>query len=193
MSKYSYGYSRFSFPFGYKFDYFDGRIFNEEPKRGDVVVFRLPKNPSINYVKRLIGLPGDEIQMRDGVLYINGKEISKKSDGFFVDENGDEKIQIRQFVEKLTDEKTVKTLDLTDDGSQDNTGIFKVLEGHYFFMGDNRDNSQDSRFVNELGFVPQENLVGKAQVIFFSTSRPAWQFWHWHDSLRFNRFFRKIE
>lgn len=193
VSKYSYGYSRFSFPFGYKFDYFDGRFFSAEPQRGDVVVFRLPKDPSINYVKRLIGFPGDEIQVRHGVLYINNERINKKEDGLFIDKNGDEENKIRQFSEELTAQKTIKILDLREDMPQDDTGIYKVPEGHYFFMGDNRDNSQDSRFINELGFVPQQNLVGKARLIFFSSSQPIWKFWHWHQSLRFFRMFKKVE
>lgn len=193
VSKFSYGYSRFSFPFGYKFNYFDDRIWASEPQRGDVIVFRFPHDTSVNYVKRLIGLPGDEIQMRSGVLYLNNQRIEKISDGFFSDENGGKKIEIAQFSEKLLDGKIVKTLDQYDDLPQDNTGIYKVPQGYYFFMGDNRDNSQDSRFLDDLGFVPQQNLIGKARIIFFSASQPIWKFWHWHHSLRFKRMFKKID
>lgn len=188
VAKYSYGYSRYSFPFG--FDFFEGRIWQKnKPKRGDAIVFRLPSNPSINYVKRLIGLPGDEIQMRNGNLFINGEKVEKKEDGKFFDETSNE--EIAQFLETLPNEKTVKILDERET-PQDNTGIYKVPEGYYFMMGDNRDNSQDSRFLSEVGFVPEENLVGRATVIFFSNSKPTWQFWNWPTSIRFSRIFNKV-
>lgn len=192
VSKYSYGYSSYSFPLGYTFDYFENRIFADKPQRGDVVVFRFTKDPSINYVKRLIGLPGDEIQVLGGILYINGKKIERTSDGNFIEHNGDKEFEIRQFEEQLTEEKTIKILDQYDQLKQDNTIIYKVPEGHYFFMGDNRDNSQDSRYIDDLGFVPEKNLIGKARIIFFSSSKPIWKFWLWGDSLRLSRIFKKI-
>jgi signal peptidase I len=142
----------------------------EKPKRGDVVVFKLPSDPRINYVKRLIGLPGDKIQMRQGRLYVNGEEIEKNSEGFFEDSEGAIITKIPQFVEKISDEKTVKVLDQVPDAPQDNTGVYEVPIGYYFMMGDNRDNSQDSRFLSEVGYVPQENLVGRATIIFCSTA-----------------------
>lgn len=190
VEKYAYGYSRYSFPLGINF--FSGRIFNKTPKRGDVVVFRLPSHPSINYIKRLIGLPGDQIQMRGGVLYINDQEVKKVFDGFFVDFDEATNIEINKFLETLPEGKVVQTLDQRKDAASDDTGIYEVPEGHYFMMGDNRDNSQDSRFLEHVGYVPEENLVGHAAIIFFSSSKPTWQFWHWPTSIRFNRILKKI-
>lgn len=190
VTKYSYGYSRYSFPFG--FDFFEGRIWKKAPKRGDVTVFRLPSNPNINYVKRIIGLPGDKIQMRDGVLYINDLEVEKNPDGDFIDENGEVKITVRKFLENLPEGKLVETLDQNPNSPQDNTGIYEVPQGSYFMMGDNRDNSQDSRFLSEVGYVPEENLVGRATIIFFSMEKPIWQIWHWPSSIRFGRFLQKV-
>ncbi len=191
VSKYSYGYSRYSFPFGLKI--FEGRIWRSQPKRGDVIVFRLPSNTKINYVKRLIGLPGDKIQMHNGILYINDQEVVKVENGMFVDEVLGEKVDIKKFFETFPEGKKIETLDENPNTPQDNTGIYEVPIGHYFMMGDNRDNSEDSRFINELGFVPEENFVGPARIIFFSTSSPIWQFWHWPNSIRFKRIFQKIE
>ncbi len=192
VSKYSYGYSRYSFPFG--FDIFKGRIFTSKPQRGDVVVFRLPSQPSVNYVKRLIGLPGDKIQMRNGVLYINEVEVSKTANGTFFDDQaiGDEK-NVAQFLEKLPEDKTVLTIDENPNAPQDNTGIYEVPQGHYFMMGDNRDNSQDSRFLTQVGFVPEENLVGKAQIIFFSSESNILAFWNWGHAIRFDRILKKVQ
>lgn len=189
VAKYSYGYSRYSFPFG--FDFFEGRIWKSEPKRGDVIVFRLPNDPKINYVKRLIGLPGDQIQMRDGKLYINENEVTKISDGNFLDDDSETQIEIKKFLETLPEGKVISTLDQSST-PQDNTGIYEVPQGHYFMMGDNRDNSQDSRFLTYVGYVPEENLVGRATIIFFSNSKPTWQFWNWPNSIRFNRLFNKV-
>ncbi len=194
VSKYNYGYSRYSFPLG--FNLFSGRVFsdngNKMPQRGDVVVFRFPPDPSINYIKRVIGLPGDVVQMRDGVLYINNQKIEKISDGQFVDgDQNSPSLNINKFGEIMPDGKKIITLDAAIT-PQDNTGIYQVPEGHYFMMGDNRDNSQDSRFLNQVGFVPEENLVGKARFIFFSCEKPIWQFWHWHHSIRWQRIFQKI-
>lgn len=192
VTKYSYGYSRYSFPFG--FNFFDGRVFakDKQPQRGDIVVFRYPNDPSINYIKRLIGLPGDKIQMRDGVLHINGEKVEKISDGVFADETGGLPQIIDQFSEFMPDGKKITTLDMLD-APQDNTGIYKVPQGHYFMMGDNRDNSQDSRFLSQVGFVPEENLIGKARFIFFSCAKPVWQFWQWPNSIRRDRIFKKLD
>lgn len=190
VTKYSYGYSRYSFPFGINF--FEGRVFKSTPKRGDVVVFRLPSNPSINYIKRVVGLPGDKLQMIDGVLYINEKEVKKTPSGIFKDEADGEEIDIDQFTETFSEGKKITTLDYTTTGFADNTRIYEVPENHYFMMGDNRDNSQDSRFIDQVGYVPQENLVGKARLIFMSVEKPIWQFWHWITSIRFNRIFKII-
>ncbi len=191
VAKYSYGYSRYSFPFG--IDFFEGRIFEKnKPNRGDVAVFRLPTEPSINYIKRIIGLPNDQIQMRNGVLFINNIEVSKIANGVFSDNDESLKVEIRKFLETLPEGKTVETLDQNTETPQDNTGIYEVPAGHYFMMGDNRDNSQDSRFLSQVGYVPEENLVGKATLIFFSNSKPTWQFWNWTNSIRYNRIFTKV-
>ena len=186
VSKFSYGYSRYSFPFG--LNLFEGRIFKTEPKRGDIVVFRLPSEPSINYVKRLIGLPGDKIQVKNGVVYINEQEIKKTADGFFVEDE----VQIAKFLETLSDQKTISTLDQVSDAPQDNTNIYEVPQGSYFMMGDNRDNSQDSRFLTQVGYIPEANLVGRAKIIFFSTKDDFWKFWLWNKSIRFDRILKKI-
>jgi signal peptidase I len=191
VAKYSYGYSRYSFPFG--IDFFEGRFWQKnKPQRGDVVVFRLPADPNINYVKRLLGLPGDKIQMRDGVLFINDSEVKKTADGIFTEETVEAKTEINKFLETLPEGKVIQTLDQIPDAEVDNTGIYEVPEGHYFMMGDNRDNSQDSRFLSHVGYVPEQNLVGRATIIFFSNSSPTWQFWNWFHSIRFERLLKKI-
>ena len=190
VSKYSYGYSRYSFPLGINF--FSGRILKRVPKRGDVVVFRLPSQPSVNYVKRLIGFPGDKIQVVNGVVFINKQEVAKTSSGVFIDSDNEVENEIKIFSEKLPEGKIVQTLDQNSQMAQDNTGVYEVPQGHYFMMGDNRDNSQDSRFLTEVGYVPEENLVGRADFIFFSNSKPTWQFWNWSNSIRFNRLLSKI-
>lgn len=190
VAKYSYGYSRYSFPFG--FNIFEGRIFNKSPKRGDVAVFRLPSNPSINYIKRIIGLPGDKIQMINGVLYINGLEVKKTYEKDFIDLDGEKETTLKESKEILPEGKELFTLDQRPDAEQDNTGIFEVPLGHYFMMGDNRDNSQDSRFLAQVGYVPEENLVGRATIIFFSNSKPTWQIWHWPKSIRLGRLLKTV-
>lgn len=195
VTKYSYGYSRYSFPFG--FNFFSGRIFADsevkKPQRGDIAVFRFPPDPSVNYIKRVIGLPGDLIQMRNGTLYINDKKIEKIADGKFSDEQDyGLAINIDKFLEVMPDGKKITTIDLYKDAPQDNTGIYEVPQGHYFMMGDNRDNSQDSRFLDQVGFVPEENLIGKARFIFLSAAKPIWQIWNWPQSIRFNRISKNL-
>jgi len=189
VKKYAYGYSHYSFPFSINF--FSGRIFNKSPQRGDIAVFRYPSDPSINYIKRIIGLPFDRIQMRSGKLFINDIEVNKIKDGQFIDQINGEKIIIDEFVETLPQGKKIHILDLANT-PQDNTGIYEVPAGHFFVMGDNRDNSQDSRFLEHVGFVPEENLVGQASLIFFSNEQALWKFWLWNDSIRFLRIFKNI-
>jgi signal peptidase I len=190
VSKYSYGFSRYSFPFG--LNLFSGRFWKfNNPQRGDVVVFRLPTNPSINYIKRIVGLPGDEIEMQNGTLYINGEKVTKVFDGTFAEENSLIENEINKFIETLPSGKTITVLDQRQT-PQDNVGPYLVPENHYFFMGDNRDNSQDSRFLDHVGFVHEENLVGRANIIFLSSATPIWQIWKWPNNFRFNRFFKKI-
>ncbi len=188
VSKMSYGYSKYSFPFS-SFNLFNGRFLEDKPKRGDPAVFRLPSNPKINYIKRIVGIPGDQIKMYDGKLYINNKPIIKTYTQNFID---DDKTQIPIFKENIGG-KEFLTLDQYKDTPQDNTGIYQVPPNHYFVMGDNRDNSQDSRFQSQVGFIPKDNLVGRATLIFFSSKYPIWKFWKWHKSIRFNRVLQRIK
>ena len=190
VSKYAYGYSRYSFPFD--LPYIDGRIWEGVPKRGDVVVFRLPRDPSTDYIKRVIGLPGDKIQMRNDILYINGDAVERERIDDFAGRGvyGNE-TTIPRYVETLPNGVRYETLDMTTNGDADNTDVYEVPPGHYFMMGDNRDNSTDSRFLDMVGFVPAENLVGRAEMIFFSVDEeaPAWAFWEWPWTARFGRMF----
>jgi len=193
VSKYSYGYSRYSFPFG--FNLFPGRVWASEPNRGDVVVFKLPRDNETDYIKRVIGLPGDEIQMIHGVLQINGEAVEKvKIDDFVATGSSGRERHMVRYKETLPNGVSYPVLDLVNDGFGDNTEVYKVPEGHFFMMGDNRDNSTDSRFLSEVGFVPFVNLVGKAQVIFFSIDEKSsfWEFWQWPTEVRWNRIFTAV-
>jgi len=189
VSKYSYGYSHYSLPLSPPL--FSGRIFGSMPERGDVVVFRLPKEDSTDYIKRVIGLPGDRIKMIDGLLHINGTPVKRERvDDFIDDENGTAE-RVRRWRETLPNGVSYLSLDLQDNGFLDNTQEYLVPPGHYFMMGDNRDNSTDSRVLAAVGYVPFENLVGKAQIIFFSIGdgEPAWHIWSWPWSVRWSRLF----
>ena len=188
VSKYSYGYSRYSLP--YAPELFEGRIWAGEPKRGDIVVFKLPSNPDIDYIKRLIGLPGDRIQVIDGILNINGTPVKRERIADWVPENGG--APVPQYLETLPNGVSFDTLDLNPRGEGDNTRVFEVPPGHYFMMGDNRDNSLDSRF--DVGFVPFENLVGPARAIFFSVDNKAHPlaFWRWPSDMRTSRLFKGL-
>lgn len=192
VSKYDFGYSKYSFPFA--FIPFKGRIFfnKDKIKRGDVLVFRLPRNPKINYIKRLIGLPGDKVQMKNGILYINDKEISQTYVDDVLEYDNMPDTKVKRYEEKLNKDKKYFVLDKFSNGNGDNTPVFVIPEKHYFFLGDNRDNSVDSRFA-ETGLVPEENLIGKARIIFFSINDNLLKFWKWHKILRFNRMFTKIK
>lgn len=184
VSKFSYGYSKYSLPFAP--DLFDGRIWSSEPERGDIAVFKFPPNPNIDYIKRVIGLPGDKIQMKEGALFINGEPVKRERGPLFTDDETGQIVQ--SYIETLPNGVTYSTLDVND-SSTDNTRVFEVPEGHYFMMGDNRDNSSDSRL--SVGFVPLENFVGKASVIFFSirNDKHPLAVWEWPSNLRVDRLF----
>jgi len=178
VSKWSYGFSKYSLPLSP--DLFDGRILASQPERGDVIVFRKPGQTDVDYIKRLVGLPGDRIQMQNGVLFINGQPVPKEPAGSFTTETG---VGIPQYRETLPNGVSYLTLDAETQSVGDNTREFVVPADHFFMMGDNRDNSLDSRF--DVGYVPFENLVGKAQVIFFSMEGGAspLAIWEWPSSL----------
>ena len=193
VSKFSYGYSKYSLPFGMSL--FEGRIFGAGPKRGDVAVFKLPKDNKTDYIKRVIGLPGDRIQMRRGILFINGKAVPKRRIADFVStDRWGNRQRIARFEEQLPNGVKYMVLDQEKNGRWDDTEIYKVPEGHYFMMGDNRDNSSDSRVAWAVGYVPFENFVGRADIIFFSAGeRASWfAFWRWPVDLRWSRFFNLI-
>ena len=193
VTKYSYGYSKHSFPFSPPL--FKGRLISSEPKRGDVVVFKTPADNRTDYIKRLIGLPGDSVQFVESNLYLNNSEIFKsrisKNDKIFC---GTNEIEVFTFEEILPNGKKYISVYLKDFSFQ-NSDPFIIPKDHYFFLGDNRDCSRDSRFLTSVGYVHKDNLVGKAQFIFFSSDRSIgsiFSFWKWNKSLRFNRFFKKI-
>ena len=194
VSKYSYGYSKNSFPFSPPI--FKGRIFfNNYPKRGDVIVFKTPADNRTDYIKRLVGLPGDIIQFIDGSLFINNSQIFKTSlksnTNIFC---GNSIIDVNHYEEKLPDGKKHKTV-YSSNNTYLNSDKFIVPQKHYFFLGDNRVCSKDSRFLTSVGYVHEDNLVGKAQFIFFSSNfreGSIFKFWKWNKIMRFNRFFKKI-
>jgi signal peptidase I len=207
VSKLSYGYGKYSFNFALggsgdpivkccSFVDFPGRkVLADTPKRGDVAVFKLPSNTEIDYIKRVIGLPGDRIQMREGVLYINDVMVPKKRIEDYVDDgneaSGDrDLVSLGQYEETLPNGVTYRVLDIINDNVADNTEVYQVPDNHYFMMGDNRDNSTDSRFASGVGFVPIENFVGRADIIFFSIAPGAriWEVWKWPLYLRLSRF-----
>ena len=183
VSKFAYGYSRYSLPLGLPL--FQGRIFESLPERGDVAVFKLPADNRTDYIKRIIGLPGDRVQVKDGRLFINDQPVAVQTDGEFVDDGAP---PVPVVFETLPNGIRHMILDLNPRGALDNTGVFVVPPGHVFAMGDNRDNSQDSR-VAEVGFIPLENLIGRAEIIFFSTNGYArlWEVWKWPFTVRYGR------
>ena len=193
VTKYTYGYSKHSFPFSPPI--LKNRLLFSTPKRGDVVVFKTPADNRTDYIKRLIGLPGDKIQFIDSNLILNSSEVFKsriaKNDKIYC---GNSTIDVFTFEEKLSNGKIYKTVYLKNYSYQ-NSDPFVVPENYYFFLGDNRDCSKDSRFLSSVGYVHKNNLVGKAQFIFFSSDKSIgsfFAFWKWHKSIRFNRFFKKI-
>lgn len=192
VTKWAYGYSRYSFPLSPPL--FSGRIWAGQPERGDVVVFKFPPNPSLDYIKRVVGLPGDRIQMRDGVLHINGEPVRRELIGQIDDPDITEMSRpVDVYRETLPNGVSYETLDLSPNSVGDNTREFVVPEGHYFMMGDNRDNSTDSRFT--VGFVPEENLVGRANIIFFSIAggHSPLEIWQWPSEIRLSRLFTWVD
>ncbi|MCG8269950.1 signal peptidase I [Aquamicrobium sp. NLF2-7] len=188
VTKWSYGYSRYSLPFSPNL--FSGRIWGGEPERGDVLVFKFPPNPSIDYIKRVVGLPGDKVQMRGGQLFINDVAVPREKVGQIDNPDITEVSRpVDVYRETLPNGVSYDTLDLTPNGIGDDTREFIVPDGHYFMLGDNRDNSADSRF--SVGFVPYDHLVGRANIIFFSIAGGAspLEIWKWPSEVRFGRLF----
>jgi len=197
VSKYAYGYSIHSLPFSPPL--FHGRIFFSPPKRGDVVVFKLPRDGQTDYIKRVIGLPGDTIQLRDSRLYINGTIVPRESIAPVKTEDLFGRVRdVPTYKEDLPGGVSHTIIQIEgDNGFYDNTGIYKVPPDDYFMMGDNRDNSTDSRVPPDeggVGYVPAEDLVGRAELIFFSVKKgaPAWAFWEWPWTVRWERLFQPV-
>lgn len=190
VSKFSYGYSKYTVAFGAPL--FDGRLLYTKPERGDVAVFKLPRDNKTDYIKRIVGLPGDRIQVINGVLHINGEAVKRdRVEDFVTTDQFGRQIRVAQYVETLPNGRQHRIIEESDNASLDNTQVYVVPEDHFFAMGDNRDNSLDSRVGAMVGFVPVENLVGRAEFLFFSIDDDArfWEFWKWPWAVRFGRVF----
>ena len=193
VNKYAYGYSRYSFPAGLPL--FKGRIFYTQPERGDIAVFKFPKNPHTDFIKRIVGLPGDKIQVKNGRLFINGEQLGREEkERYIIDEYVAIPEFYHQYDETLPEGKVHRIIEMSDEERiVDDTEEFTVPEDMFFMMGDNRDRSDDSRL--SVGFVPKENLVGKARFIFFSHNDKGSLIkpWTWFNAIRWKRFFKGIE
>ena len=193
VAKYSYGYSKHSLPFSPPL--FNGRFFNNEPKQGDLVVFKTPADNRTDYIKRLIGTPGDKIQFINGEIFINDEKIIREK----IENNikircGAKNFQTISYKETLPN-GSVYVAAYRKNGTILNTDLYIVPKGYYFFLGDNRDCSKDSRYLNSVGYVKRENLVGKAKYIFFSNDTiksKLIKFWNVRDSIRIDRFLKKL-
>ena len=194
VTKYTYGYSKHSFPFSPNL--FDGRFFFSKPERGDIVVFKTPADNRTDYIKRIIGLPGDAVQFINGDLYLNNNQILKtKINNKYNINCGSLELNTNLFIEKLSSGKIYETV-YDANSTFNNSDQFLVPENHYFFLGDNRDCSKDSRYLGSVGYVHKDNLVGKARIIFFSSNKKfgnIFMFWKWNKSLRIDRFFKIIK
>ena len=194
VSKYTYGFSKHSFPFSPNI--FSGRFFFNKPKRGDVVVFKTPSDNRTDYIKRLIGLPDDTIQFINGDLYLNNNQILKtKIENHKNIYCGNMIMNTKSYEEKLPNSFKYNVVYSRENSFQD-SDKFVVPKNHYFFLGDNRDCSKDSRYLTSVGYVNVNNLVGKARIIFFSSDYrigSIFKFWKWKNIIRFNRFFNIIK
>ena len=197
VSKYSYGYSKYSFPFSP--DLFEGRILGSSPKRGDVAVFKLPRDGQTDYIKRVVGLPGDKILLKDARLYINGQLVPREQIASYrTKDQFNQDAEVPTYMETLPGGVTHRIIQRDGDtGFYSNTSEYVVPPGNYFMMGDNRDNSTDSRVPPEqggVGYVPLENFIGRAEILFFSIDEgtPAWEFWKWPEVVRWSRIFKPI-
>ncbi len=206
VEKYAYGYSRYSFPMD--IIPFQGRLLSAEPKRGDIVVFRQPKKVGIDYIKRVIGLPGDKIQVKDGILNINGQPVMRDYRDIENISDDGRSSMYKRYIETLPNGVRHYIYGISDTGQYDNTPVYTVPPEHYFMMGDNRDSSLDSRDMEDLGFVPAENLIGRAWFIFFSTEgigekcdrtgtlafarSLGCKLIEWPKAVRYNRFFKNV-
>ncbi len=191
VSKLSYGYSKHSLPFSLPI--IPGRVFESEPERGDVAVFKLPSDNETDFIKRIVGLPGDTIQVTGGILHINGQAVTRERvDDFVSTDHFGVTRRVPRYLETLPGGRQHYILEESDRDPVDNTPVYKVPADMYFAMGDNRDRSNDSRF-RDVGFIPKENLVGRAEFLFFSTDDAIWKVWRWPSSVRFERIFQGIE
>jgi signal peptidase I len=191
VSKLSYGYTRYSFPFAA--GPFDGRILGDQPERGDVAVFRQPSDTSVDFIKRIVGLPGDRLQVVRGILHINGEPVKRRRIEDYRLGSGR---TVPQYIETLPNGTQHRIIEEQGDGGYlDDTPVFTVPAGHYFAMGDNRDNSRDSRILNAVGYIPFENLIGRADVLFWSVEREVvlWMPWTWPAGIRYGRLFDAVE